>query len=266
MSEGFLFGPFLVRWHSFLIVFGIAIGALLSAYETKRRGHDPEIIYYLFLPLLIWGTIGARLWHILTPTLSAVELGLTTRYYFSNPFDILAFWVGGFGIPGAVLGGTLALFLFARSNQLPFWALTDLLAPGVLLAQIIGRLGDFFNQEVYGLPTNLPWAIFIDLKHRLSGYESIEFYHPLFAYEMILNLIGLFLILWIARKLSDKLPSGGLFLIYMIFYSSVRVLLEFLRLDRSFAGEININQVFFGVLLLSSSIVLFIKTRREIHL
>ena len=266
MSEGIQLGPILLRWHSFFIVFGIAVGALLSAYETKRRGHDPEIIYYLFLPLLIWGTIGARLWHVLTPPLSAVQLGLTTKFYFSNPFDMIAFWVGGFGIPGAVLGGTLGLLLFSRSNQLPFWHLTDLLAPGLLLAQIIGRFGDFFNQEIYGPPSNLPWAIFIDSTHRLNGYENIDVYHPLFAYEMILNVFGLILLLWLSHSRTHKLPSGGLFLVYIMFYSLIRFLLEFLRLDPAIVGGVNANQVFFVVTFLISGILLYLKTQREVYL
>jgi len=266
MSEGFLFGLFLVRWHSLLMVIGVALGALLSTYETKKRGHDPEIIYYLFLPVLIWGTIGARLWHILTPTRSAVELGLTTRFYFSNPFDMIAFWVGGYGIPGAILGGIFGLFLFARNNQLHFWNLADFLAPGVLLAQIIGRLGDYFNQEIYGLPSKFPWAIFIDLEHRLSGFENVEFYHPLFAYEIVLNFIGLIFILWLSRKYLFKLPSGGLFLMYLVYYSLIRFLLEFLRFDPSLAGNINVNQVFCALVLLVSLTAFFIKRQREVDL
>ena len=92
MSEGFQIGPLLMRWNGFLLVLGIAAGVLLAAYQTKRRGHDPEIVYYLFLPLMIWGTIGARLWHIFTPPLSSVELGLTTKYYLTHALDALAVW------------------------------------------------------------------------------------------------------------------------------------------------------------------------------
>jgi len=92
-----------------IIALAIACGALLSAYRAKKFNHDPEIIYYLFLPLTIWGLIGARLWHILTPPLSSVQLGLTTQHYFSHPIDALVLWIGGFGLPGAILGGTFVL-------------------------------------------------------------------------------------------------------------------------------------------------------------
>ncbi|MBL8100594.1 MAG: prolipoprotein diacylglyceryl transferase [Anaerolineales bacterium] len=231
-----------------LIALGIACGALLSAYQAKRFNHDPEIIYYLFLPLTIWGLIGARLWHIFTPPLSSVQLGLTTGHYLSHPLDAFALWLGGFGIPGAILGGTLALYLFSRKYGQSFWSLADILAPGLVLAQIIGRLTNYFNQELYGLPTNLTWAISIDSAYRLSGYESIEFYHPLFAYEMILNSINFILLFWLGRKFSSKLNAGDLFLFYLTFYSLTRFGLEFLRLDSSLINGININQVFFILL------------------
>ncbi|MBL8089455.1 MAG: prolipoprotein diacylglyceryl transferase [Anaerolineales bacterium] len=236
-----------------LIAFAIACGALLSAYQAKRFNHDPEIIYYLFLPLTIWGLIGARLWHIFTPPLSSVQLGLTTQHYLSHPVDALALWLGGFGIPGAILGGTLALYLFCRKYGQPFWNLADILAPAFLLAQIIGRFTNYLNQELYGLPTNLPWAIFIDSAHRLSGYEMVEFYHPLFAYEMILNSINFILLLWLGRKFSSILNAGDLFLFYLAFYSLIRFGLEFLRLDSSLINGININQVFFILLFLLTS-------------
>lgn len=261
MNEGFQIGPWLMRWNGFLLVLGVAAGTLLAAYQAKRRGHDPEIIYYLFLPLVIWGTIGARLWHIFTPPLSSVQLGLTTGHYLTHPLDALAFWTGGFGIPGAIIAGTIVLILFARSNEISFWELTDLLAPGFALAQGIGRIGNYFNQELYGLPTDLPWGIFIDPASRLIGYEEVHFYHPLFAYESILNFANLFLLLWLARRLSEKLKAGDIFLIYLAVYSVVRFLLEFLRLDVALVGGWNINQLFFVLLFICAGGGLFWRHR-----
>lgn len=261
MSEGFLIGPWLMRWHGFLLVIGIAAGALLSALQARRGGFDAEIIYDLFLPVLIWGTVGARLWHILTPPLSSVQLGLTTGYYLTHPLDALAFWVGGFGIPGALIGGSLALLIFARQQQLQFWDLTDLLAPGLALAQAIGRLGDYFNQELYGLPSNLPWAIFIQPASRLTGYESIELYHPLFFYEAALNLANMFLLLWLARKFINRLKPGSLFLAYLAVYSVIRFSLEFLRLDIALVNGFNINQIFFAIIFVCAGVGLYLRYR-----
>ena len=200
MIQEFSFGLFSVRVNAILLILGIASGALLAAREAKRRSMDPETIYYLFLPLVIWGTIGARVWHILTPPLSSVQLGLTTEYYLTHFLDVLAFWLGGYGIPGAWIGGSIALFFFARRSELSFWELTDILAPGLALAQAIGRLGNYFNQELYGLPTTLPWKIYIEPVYRLAGFETMDFYHPLFAYEAILNFANLIFLFWIARR------------------------------------------------------------------
>ena len=245
--EGVSLGFILLRWNGLLIAFGIVCGALLAALEAKRRFQDAEIVYYLFVPLTILGWVGARLWHVLTPPLSSVQLGLTTQYYLSHPLDILSLWTGGFGIPGALLGGILALLVIAHKEKLPFGDLVDMLAPGIILAQAIGRLGNYFNQELYGLPTNLPWAIFIQTQNRLRGFEQVEFYHPLFAYEIFLSLVSLVLLLWLARgSLAWQLKPGDVILTYLVSYSLIRFLLEALRLDVSLVNNININQVFFA--------------------
>jgi len=259
--DGLLLGPLLLRWNGLLIALGVSAGALIAAREAKHYGFDSEIAYYLFLPLVIWGTIGARLWHIFTPPLSSVQLGLTTQYYLSHPVDALALWIGGFGLPGAMIGGVLALLFFARKNDLSFWRLADVLAPGIALAQTIGRLGNYFNQELYGLPTNLPWKIFIEPAYRLVGYETMENYHPLFAYEAILNFVNFIFLLWIARRFTDRLKAGDLFLIYLGGYSLIRFLLEFLRLDIAVVNGININQAFFAVTFVCAGIGLYLKHR-----
>jgi phosphatidylglycerol---prolipoprotein diacylglyceryl transferase len=258
ITEGFSLGPFHFLWSGLLVTLGIAAGFLLAAYEAKYRNYDTEVVYELFLPMIFLGTLGARLWHILTPPLSSVELGLTTQYYFSHPLDALALWNGGLGIPGALLGGLVAVIFFARKNRLPFWELSDLFAPGLALAQVIGRIGDYFSQQLYGLPTDLPWKIFIEPAHRLIGNEMAQYYHPLFAYEVILNIVNLAILLWLSRRLS-VLKAGDLFLAYLGFYSFVRFFLEFLRLDIALVGGININQVFFAIAFVCVAIGLYLK-------
>jgi hypothetical protein len=151
-------------------------------------------------------------------------------------------WKGGLGIPGGVIGGALALIIYTKSKKLSFWQWADFIAPGLLVGQAIGRWGNFVNQEVYGRPTNLPWAITIDPQYRISGFEQVAKYHPLFLYESLLNLAGAGVLLWIDRKFKDKLFKGDIFFGYMIWYSTVRFLLEFLRLDPSPVNGININQ------------------------
>ncbi len=261
MDSGLSLGPLLLRWNGILFALGISAGALLAAREAVRRGYDPELIYYLSLPLLIWGTVGARIWYIFTPPLSSIELGLTTQYFLSHPLDAVAVWLGGFGIPGAMLGGLFALWMFVRKNSLSFWKMADILAPGLALAQAIGRLGNYFNQELYGLPTNLPWKIFIEPAYRLSGFEAIEFFHPLFAYETILNLANTIFLLWLVKRFIEKLKTGDLFLAYLLVYSVCRFLLEYLRLDVALVNGLNANQVFFAILFTCTGIGLVLRHR-----
>lgn len=256
--EGVDLGIVLLRWNGLLIALGLALGALVAALEARRRYQDTEIIYYLFVPLTVWGWIGARLWHVFTPPLSSVQLGLTTEHYLSNPLDILAFWVGGFGIPGAILGGVIVLWWLSRKDKLPFSEMADLLAPGLALAQVVGRVGNYFNQEIYGLPTNLPWAIFIQPDRRLVGYEQMERYHPLFAYESLLMFAVFILLLWLARgRMAQTLFAGDLFLTYLASYSLIRFLLEALRLDVALVNGLNVNQLFFALLFLITTGILF---------
>jgi phosphatidylglycerol:prolipoprotein diacylglycerol transferase len=257
LTDGIALGPLLLRWNGLLIALGISFGALLAAIESKRRFQDAEIIYYLFVPVTVWAWIGSRLWHVFTPPLSSVQLGLTTSHYLSHPLDILSFWVGGFGIPGAILGGTFALWRASRKDELPFGEIADILAPGLLLAQAIGRVGNYFNQELYGLPTNMPWAIFIQPDHRLPGYENFELYHPLFAYEALLALGGVILLMWMLRStFAQNLKAGDVYLVYMAYYSLIRFLLETLRLDVALVNGVNVNQVFFAILFIIAAGIL----------
>ncbi len=139
--------------------------------------------------------------------------------------------------------------------------MTDILAPGLALAQAIGRLGNYFNQELYGLPTTFPLKIFIDPNHRLSGFEAVNFYQPLFAYELLLNFANLIFLLWLSRRFAGMLKAGDLFLAYLGFYSLIRFLLEFLRLDVSLLGGVNINQVFFALVFLCAGIGMVLRHR-----
>jgi phosphatidylglycerol---prolipoprotein diacylglyceryl transferase len=259
--DGIALGPIFLRWNGLLIMIGFALGGILAAREAKRRGYDPEILLDLVLPLLIWGTIGARLWHVFTPPLSSAQLGLTTGHYLTHPLDLLAIWIGGLGFPGALAGGVLGLFFFCRKYELSVREWADILAPALALGQAVGRLGNYFNQELYGLPAHLPWQIFISPEHRLAGYESVDFYHPLFAYETILSLLNLFFLLWAQRRFRERLRAGDLFLIYLFNFGLIRFSLEFLRLDVALVNGVNINQVFAGVVLLVATAVFYLRGR-----
>jgi phosphatidylglycerol:prolipoprotein diacylglycerol transferase len=119
------------------------------------------------------------------------------------------------------------------------------------------------NQELYGAPTNLPWRIFIDPEHRLANYQDVEYYHPLFLYESLWNLGNMLLMLWISRRFTERLKSGDIFLVYLIVYPVGRFLLDFLRLDASMVGGININQSIMGVVAVCAALTLFLRHRLD---
>lgn len=259
MPEGFSIGPFFVRFYGIILMSGAVAGAFLATREAKRRGYDPEIVWDLFIYLLIGGIIGARIWHVLTPSPSS---GVTTGWYLSHPLDALAIWKGGLGIPGAVIGGLIALYFYSRRTGINFAEWTDIASPSLALGQAIGRWGNFVNQELYGAPTNLPWKIYIDPAHRLASYQNVEYYHPLFLYESLWNLMNLFLLLWISRRFAGSLKKGDIFLTYLIVYPVGRFLLDFLRLDASLVGGININQTVMAVVALCAGAALYLRHRR----
>ncbi|HNW14918.1 MAG TPA: prolipoprotein diacylglyceryl transferase, partial [Anaerolineaceae bacterium] len=175
------------------------------------------------------------------------------------PIEMLNIRNGGLGIPGAVMAGVLALWFYCRKKKLAFSRLLDVIAPGLALGQAIGRWGNFFNQEVYGLPSNLPWAIKIDEAHRLPGYANIERYHPTFLYESIWNILNMLVLLWIARKFESKLKPGDVFLVYLIIYPFGRFLLEFIRIVHSPIAGINSNQWLMAVIAVAAAITLLVR-------
>lgn len=247
-------GPLQIRVYGLLIILGMLAGTWLATRLAPRYGLRGDWIWD-FVPWgALTGLIGARMWHVFFPSVSAVHVGTTREHYFKQPLEIIAIWKGGLGMPGVILGGLvgLVLYLYFR-KQLPLWTrYLDVAAPGLALAQAIGRWGNYFNQELYGKPTNLPWAIYIDPAHRIPGYENVAYYHPLFLYESLLNLVNLGILLYLEFKHKHRLRHGDLFLVYLINYGLIRFFLEFLRLDAAFVDTININQaVMAGVVVLS---------------
>lgn len=258
---GFQVGPLFIRYYGIILMLGVLAAAFVADREARRRGQDPDAVWDGLLWVLIGGVLGARLWHILTPPPSMVEQGITTSYYLTHPLEALAIWQGGLGIPGAVIGGVLALYLFARRENLNFGVWLDMVAPGLALAQAIGRWGNFFNQELYGAPTDLPWAIHIDPAFRLPEYQNQATYHPLFLYESLWNLANAGFLLWLARRYGDRLKPGDVFLVYLITYPVARFFLEFIRLDPAQVGGININQTVMALVALGSAAWLFWRHR-----
>ena len=267
----FLFGADrVIHWYGIIITSGAVLGAWLATHQATRRGHNPDIVWDLLIYLMIGGIIGARIWHIFTPSSDILVrdqlTGEMVNPYFAggtiHVLDMLAIWKGGLGIPGAVIAGAIVLYFYARSRQISFAEWADIIAPSLALGQGVGRWGNYFNQELYGAPTDLPWKIFIDPARRLSGYETVEYYHPLFLYESLWNFGNMFLLLWISRRYADRLKPGDILLVYLIVYPVGRFLLEFLRLGVSIVGGLNVNQTFMAVVAVCAAGTLYFRHRK----
>lgn len=259
---GIQIGPLTIQYYGMILMLGALAGAWLAAHEARRKGLDPEWVWDALVWVLVGGIIGSRLWHVLLPSSTFVEQGVTTYFYLTHPLDAINIKQGGLGIPGAIIGGTLALYLFAHRRKINFWILADLAAPGLALGQAIGRWGNYVNQELYGAPSTLPWAIPIDPAFRLPGFQAYETFHPLFLYESLWCLGVMALLLWISRRFADWLHAGDLFLIYLIAYPVGRFFFEFLRLDIARVGGMNANQTLMAVVALSAGAALFLRHRK----
>jgi len=168
----------------------------------------------------------------LTPSPSMAAVGIESPLdYFRNPGQLINFRSGGLGIYGGLAGGALGLFIYTRRQRLSMLGWTDLAAVGVALGQSIGRWGNFLNQELYGRPSDLPWAIWIDPTHRLPAYADATRFHPAFLYESLWSLLTFAVLLILARRFASKLLTGELTALYLIFYAIGRIMLETVRLD-----------------------------------
>lgn len=240
-------GPIAIYWYGVLIVSGAMLAAHIASKLSSRNGHNPEIAWNLLLVVLICGIIGARIYHIIS----------SWEYYRVHPKEMFGLQMRGFGIYGAVAGGLLGVWGFARYHKLRFLEWTDYVMPGLILAQAIGRWGNFFNQELYGPPTDLPWGIYIAPEHRLPQFMTSERFHPTFFYESSLNFAGFLILYYLARNWEKNRLYGDIFFLYGIIYPVIRFFIEFYRPDAWKIGGIPTAQwisigavIFFGSLLL----------------
>ncbi len=215
-------GPFPLRAYALCIVAGIAVAMVIANRRWRARGGTAESLETVLVAAIPCGIVGARLYHVVTD----YEL------YFGpgrNPVDALKIWNGGLGIWGAVAGGAAGAYVVARRRGVNFPALLDTLAPAVLVAQAIGRLGNWFNQELFGRPTDLPWALEISPSYRPSGYVTSPTFHPTFLYELLWNLLVALVLVLLDRRY--RLGHGKVFALYVALYSAGRFFIEALRID-----------------------------------
>ncbi|MBE2271582.1 MAG: prolipoprotein diacylglyceryl transferase [Anaerolinea sp.] len=247
-----LFDRLQIRYYGIIIVIAMIIAATVAARLAKRDGRDPDHIWGALTWAIIPAIVLARLWFVIFPPASSVEQGMDTAWYLQNFFNTtngaIAIWSGGLSIFGAVLGGFLGAYIYMRRNKLPIPAWLDIAGIALPLGQAIGRIANFVNQELYGAVTTLPWGINIDAEHRVSPYKSLVDYptsttrfHPLFLYEALLNIALFVVLLNLFSRRRKQFRYGDFFLIYLMGYSLIRFMLEFLRAEIAFIPGTTIN-------------------------
>jgi prolipoprotein diacylglyceryl transferase len=211
-----------LRAYALCIIVGIVVGMVIATRRWRARGGTADSMELMVMVGVPFGIIGARLYHVITDY----------QLYFGpgrDPMNALKIWQGGLGVWGAIGFGLLGGYLVARRRRIAFPAVLDAIAPAILVAQAIGRLGNYFNQELFGRPTTLPWALEIAPQYRPEGYEQFATFHPTFLYEMLWNLAAAALLVWLDRRF--RLGHGKVFALYVLLYTAGRFWIEALRID-----------------------------------
>ncbi|WP_167142091.1 prolipoprotein diacylglyceryl transferase [Canibacter zhoujuaniae] len=255
--NAFNLGPLQIKFYSVTMLLAIVVATVYTARRLTKRGGHEDAMFYFLVSAVFFGIVGARLYHVITHWDEFFYEG-------ANPLEVFAIWNGGIAIFGALLGGALGVFLASRLTGVRFWSLADALVPGLLLAQAIGRIGNYFNQELFGSPTTLPWGLEIDPGNPALpvGAPAGVYFHPVFLYEILWNLLGLAVLLTLEKKLQPR--WGKFFGMYLIWYGLGRMALEGIRLDPSYEffglrtnGLTALAAILLGVL------IIFIQSRRH---
>ena len=215
-------GPFPLRAYALAIIAGIVAAAWLTDKRWIARGGAPGDVLDIATWAVPFGIIGGRIYHVIT----------SPQAYFGeggDPVRAFAIWEGGLGIWGAIFFGGVGAWIACRRRGIPLPVFADAVAPGLLVAQAIGRLGNWFNQELFGRPTDLPWALEIDPVHRPTEYLDVATFHPAFLYELLWNLAAAAVVIWADRRF--RLSHGRAFALYVALYCAGRLWIELLRID-----------------------------------
>ena len=247
-------GPLPLRAYAF----GIIIGALLAVWIGERRlvarGERPGLMGDVAIWAIPFGIVGARIYHVATDP----------QLYFGagrEPIEALYIWQGGLGIWGAIAGGAIGAWIMCRKEGVPLSVVADAVAPGLLVAQAVGRLGNWANQELFGRPTDLPWALEIDPANRPDGYEQFTTFHPTFLYEMGWNLAAAVVLVLLDRRL--RLTGGRAFALYAMLYTAGRFWIEQLRIDEvNELGPFRLN-VWTSIIVFVLALAYFLLARRR---
>lgn len=247
-----IFDWFHFQQYGLIVVVAILISCFVSYWRVKVFHLAAEPFLELTIGIVFWGLCGGRLYYVL----------INWPYYYTHPADILAVSRGGFAIHGAFLMAALFAVLYLKLRRLPLGQYADALAPGLILGQAVGQWANLIHQEAIGLPTNLPWAIYVDYAFRPVGYEANDYFQPAFIYQSALD-FAVFLLLLFGEKLDRKkriFGSGRLFLVYVLLQSAGRFFVERIRLDSEVLGGVNVAQAgcaFFMILTVLLLVVSF---------
>ena len=234
-------GPLSIRWYGLLIATAVLLGTSLAHREAIRRGEDPDQLLNVIVLGVMAALVGARLYYVL----------FNWGYYGPRPSKILAVWEGGLAIHGGILGVALATAIYTLRKKLPMLTYMDIMAPFLVLGQAIGRWGNFFNQEAFGTPTDLPWKVYIEPYHRPSHLATFEFFHPTFLYESLWDLAVFAILYFLLRRRLEQTP-GAIVLCYLGLYSLGRFFVEGLRTDSLMLGPLRAAQVVSLTLIVAS--------------
>lgn len=245
------FGLVKIYWYGLLLCMAVlfCLAVLLRVVKREEKERALDLVFYL----LIFGFIGARLWHVIF---------YNYNYFYRSPLEIFYVWHGGMSIFGGITAGFATLLIYTKKRGLNFWRFADYLAIVLPLGQAIGRWGNYFNQELFGPPCNNSWCVFIERSNRPQAYADFSAFHPLFLYESILCFFLFAFCYYIFRK--REYPIGAIALMYLIGYSAIRFILEFYRLDSGqFLFCFKATQWLCLAVILSS--VLFLIKKIKIH-
>lgn len=252
-------GPLSVYWYGIAYAVGLVAAYRLLVRQAPRFGQDPALIGNGIIVVAIAALIGGRLYHVIDQW---------DLLYRDDPLKIILPPYSGLGVYGGLITGAIAVIALTRYHRVSFWAWADVVAPALFLMQAIGRWGNFFNQELYGPPTDLPWGIAIDCAHRIAAYPCSAFpeastgFQPLFLYESISGLLGMAFLLWLGERHRARLRPGDLVLLFFLWYGFVRFGLEFLRTENWTIGGIATAQLFSTVFAAGAFVVLAIRHGR----
>ncbi len=231
----FHLGPLTIHIYALCLLTGMALAWWLGLRRWSARGGRPETFETIVLWAIPCGIVGARIYHVLTHWEDYFAPG-------RNPWSAFFIWEGGIAIFGSLIGGAIGALIACKLTGAKMTAFADVLAPGLILAQAVGRFGNWFNQELFGGPDDGPLGLEIDPAHRPAEYADVPTFQPTFLYEMSWNLVGGLLLLWLDRKF--KLGWGKLFSLYMVVYGTGRFWIEGIRTDFSYmVGPLRTNQV-----------------------